>query len=167
MCLKSGPRSLQSKHAHVCVHTCVCVSSTQISLRICRTTTMYRIEGLREEMRAESPCSKPSCSAFKHTCLHPGGLHHLPWTRYIPGAEKETHEEQPLLQMSPFNTYSMLKFILASGMCGPTFSDLLSQILNLLYKSLACIINTISSDTAWTLEPLKVFHFPGVGSLSL
>lgn len=154
-------------HMCVCIHVCVFHPHNFHLVRICRTTTMYRIEGLREEMRAESWCSKPSCSAFKHTCLHPGGLHHLPWTRYIPGAEKETHEEQPLLQMSPFNTYSMLKFILASGTCGPTFSDLLSQILNLLYKPLACIINTVSSDTAWTLEPLKVSHFPGLGSLSL
>ena len=32
MCLKSDPGSPESQHSPVCVHTCVCVSSIQLSL---------------------------------------------------------------------------------------------------------------------------------------
>ena len=117
MCLKSDPGSPESQHSPVCVHTCVCVSSIQLSLS--ENLWNYSVQNLfkKQEKREHS-------RILEATLLSPQThiqVSHPLQTRYIQGFEKEMYEEQLLLRISSFNTYSMLKFILAFSVCGPLF----------------------------------------------
>lgn len=137
MCLKLGPESLQSAY--------VFYPHNFYLMRICRITSACRREGCIEENKRHNPLYQEFSS--------------------IPRCWEGVYEEQHLLEISSHNTYSMLKFILL--MCGSTYSDLLNQIFNLLYRPLAWMSNVILSDIAWTLQSLKVFQFLCLDSLSL
>ena len=67
MCLKSDPGSPQSQHVPVCVHTGMCVSSTQLSLseNLWNHSVQNREASRSKRNESTVPYEKPPCSVLK------------------------------------------------------------------------------------------------------
>lgn len=152
MCLETGPECLQS--------ACVFYPYNFHLVRICRITSVQNRGTSRRKKRSLVLGAQPS-----HAPTFIQVPHLLTWTRYIPRCWKAYMKSRTCFKLH----LSILILCWSSFwlfVCGPISSDLLSQSLNLLYRPLAWITNAVSSDIAWIIQSLKVFHCPCLRSHS-